>query len=89
MPLLIIFTSVYQFLRGRRRELIKRGRQPINGTIWGNGFPSLSSGVYAASPPAGGGGWDHFLSNAKRSGLSPLSIPSSLQLLLGRGGRIG
>ncbi len=43
--------SVYQFLRGRRRELIKRGRQPINGTIWGNGVPSLSNGVYAASPP--------------------------------------
>ena len=36
---------------GGRRELIKRGRQPINGTIWGNGVPSLSNGVYAASPP--------------------------------------
>ena len=23
----------------------------MNGTIWGNGVPSLSNGVYAASPP--------------------------------------
>ena len=33
----------------------------MNGTIWGNGVPSLSNGVDAASPPAGGGGWDRFL----------------------------
>jgi hypothetical protein len=36
---------------GGRRELLKRGRQPKSGTIWGNGVPSLSNGVYAASPP--------------------------------------
>ena len=42
-----------------------RGRQPRSGTIWGcNKFPeipSLSNGMDAASPPAGGGGWDRFL----------------------------
>jgi hypothetical protein len=55
-PLLIIFTlylpiPTWEEVDQFRRELIKRRRQPINGTIWGNGVPSLSNGVYAASPP--------------------------------------
>jgi len=52
VPLLIIFTLYVPIPTLETcRELIKRGRQPINGTIWGNGVPSLSNGVYAASPP--------------------------------------
>jgi hypothetical protein len=34
----------------------------MNGTIWGNGVPSLSNGVYASSPPL------VMVSDAERSG---------------------
>ena len=48
---------------------LRQGRQPMNGTIWGKMVPSLSNGVGAAPPPAGGGGWDHVLFERKAFGL--------------------
>jgi hypothetical protein len=41
----------------------------MNGAIWGKMVPSLSNGVGAAPPPAGGGGWDHVLFERKAFGL--------------------
>jgi hypothetical protein len=69
------FPSIYQFLRGRCRELIKeeRGHQPMNGTIWGNGVPSLSNSFYAASPPLVVVGWITFYQTRSVQG-SNLSV---------------